>query len=150
MREAPRSPKAPLLDELSLRFVLITAVLKAAVAGALLLGLPSMGASVEATRTAVFLYTAVAQLAFAYPARRLGSRPLTNAALHLAIVLGVALQLGTVLLPGLRHALGLTPLDASVWVLTALAITLTWALAEGTALVLNRFDVHNRTATAEA
>lgn len=50
-----------------------------------------------------------------------------------------AVQVATVLLPGLRDALGLVPLDISVWTVTAVAIAVTWALAEGTTLVLNRF-----------
>ena len=132
MDRPPRPRESPLLDRASLRFVVFAGGLKAALAGALLVGVPQTGASVEATRTAVFLYTALAQLLFAYPARRLDARPLPNPLLHVAIVASVALQLACVTLPGMRLALGLVPLEGALWALVGLAVTLTWAGAEAT------------------
>jgi Ca2+-transporting ATPase len=132
MDRPPRPRETPLLERSSLRFVVLAGGFEAALAGLLLVGLPHTGASLEATRSAVFLYTALAQLAFAYPARRLDARPLPNPLLHVAIAGSVALQVACMTLPGMRFVLGLVPLAAELWVLVALAVALTWAGAEAT------------------
>jgi Ca2+-transporting ATPase len=126
----PRRPDSPLLDPASLRFILASGAFKAGVAGLLLLALPTVGASFEATRTAVFLYTALGQLAFAYPARRVGARPLPNPALHLSIVGCAAFTAGALFVPWLREALGLVPLDANLWLAVLGAVAGTWLAAE--------------------
>ena len=130
LEQPPRPRDEPLLDRASLRFVVSTGLLKAAVAGLLLVLLPRLGAGLPDTRTAVFLYTAVAQLVFAYPARRVGGRPARSLVVHLAVVGGIALQLATVLLPPLRALLGLQPLDATGWLTVASAVAVTWGGAE--------------------
>jgi Ca2+-transporting ATPase len=133
MQQGPRDPRAPLLDRASFRFVLIAGGIKAAVGGALLVGLPQIGFSLNETRTAIFLHATIGQLFFAYPARHsLRSRaPLRfNGALHLAIILSVGLQMLTVLLPGLRTLLGLEPLTLELLTLVAAAVLLTWGAAE--------------------
>jgi Ca2+-transporting ATPase len=138
MDRPPRPRESPLLDRASLRFVLFAGGGMATLAGALLLGLPELGASIEATRTAVFVYAGLAQLALAYPARRLEARPLPNRWLHLAILASVALQLACVALPGMRAALDLVPLARTEWALVALALGLTWAGAEATLRLARR------------
>jgi Ca2+-transporting ATPase len=138
MAAPPRPPAQPLLDRASLRFVLLAGGWKAALAGALLLGLPMGGASAEATRTAVFLHTTLGQLALAYPARRFGGRTLSNPTLHVTLVAAAALQIATVLVPGLRGALGLVPIDASVWLATGAAVVLAWLGAEAARLACGR------------
>jgi Ca2+-transporting ATPase len=138
MRERPRPPASPLLDPPSLRFVVVTGLLKAAVAGAILLGLPQAGVSLAATQTCVFLFTGLAQLAFAYPARRMSGRTRPNLALHLSVFVGGAVQLVTVLLPRLREALGLVALDALPWAVVGAAVVVTWLGAEASGLLLNR------------
>ena len=130
MDAPPRRPDSPLLDPASLRFVLASGAFKAAVAGALLLTLPVYDASLEATRSAVFLYTALGQLAFAYPARRVGASPLPNPALHLSIAGCAALTAGALFVPALRSALGLVPLEASLWLAVLGAVAGTWLAAE--------------------
>jgi hypothetical protein len=100
--------------------------------------LPSAGVSLPATRTSVFLYATLAQLAFTYPARRIGSPPVRNPALHLAVALCCLVQLATVFAPGLRQALGLVPLDTFTLAATAAAVATTWAVAEMIARVLRR------------
>jgi Ca2+-transporting ATPase len=132
MDRPPRPRATPLLERASLRFVVFAGGFKAAIAGLLLVALPLVGASVEATRSAVFLYTALAQLLFVYPARHLDAQPLANPLLHVAIAVSFALQLACMLLPATRLALGLVPLDATLWGLTALAVAATWAGAEAT------------------
>jgi P-type Ca2+ transporter type 2C len=130
MRERPRDPQAPLLDRESLRFILATGCFKGVVGGALLVAAPLIGFSVLQTRTAIFLHTTIGQLFYAYPARRINAPPQFNTALHLAVILGVGLQLLTVLLPGLRTLLGLEPLTLEMLTLVLAAVLLTWGMAE--------------------
>jgi Ca2+-transporting ATPase len=130
MREQPRNPQSPLLDPASLRFILVTGLVKALLGGALLVLLPRYGFSLSATRSVVFLYESVAQLVFAYPSRRISVVPLGNLALHLAVLLGVGLQILTVTLPSLRTLLGLEQLTlpALVWVISSVLVS--WGIAE--------------------
>jgi Ca2+-transporting ATPase len=130
MRAPPRPPASPLLDPPSLRFVLLSGALKAAIAGALLVCLPQLGTSLVAARTAVFLHTTLAQLLFVYPSRRLSGRTRTNVALLATTSIAMALQLATVLVPPLRGALGLVALGAREWGLVLAAVAVTWAGAE--------------------
>ncbi|HEY8459273.1 MAG TPA: cation transporting ATPase C-terminal domain-containing protein, partial [Blastocatellia bacterium] len=148
MLERPRDPQAPLLDRESLQFVLITGCIKAAVGGALLVATPLIGFSAMQTRTAVFLHATIGQLFYAYPARRITSPPQFNGALHLAVVLGVGLQLLTVLLPGIRTLLGLEPLTLELFTLVLAAILVTWGAAEAYSRLA--MPAHNRPMQEEA
>ncbi len=133
MQQRPRDPQLPLLDRESLRFILTTGCIKAAIGGALLLAMPLVGFSLLQTRTAIFLHATIGQLFYAYPSRRSlisGAPPQFNGALHLAVILGVGLQLLTVLLPGLRTLLGLEPLTLELLMLVSAAVLLTWGAAE--------------------
>jgi Ca2+-transporting ATPase len=134
MERPPRPPSAPLFDGPSLRFVVSTGLLKAAAGVALLVVLPLFGYAVLAVRTVVFLYESVAQLVFAYPARRIGRHPSRNPILHLVIAASIGLQLATVFAPPLRRTLGLVPLDGVALGVAGAAVVVTWALAE----MLNR------------
>src|SRR5262245_21319988 len=131
MRRGPRDPQAPLLDGASLRFILTAGVTQALIGGALLAWLPRYGYSDLSLRGALFLYATVSQLFYAYPARRLGAMPQFNAALHLAILLGVGAQLLALSLPGLRAMLGLEPLPLELFTIVSAAALLTWGAAEG-------------------
>ena len=117
MQRPPRAADAPLLDRESLRFILSSGGLKAGVALALLGLLPLAGASLDLTRGAVFLFLAVGQLLFAYPARRTEVTPGPNRLLHLAIAIGILAQVPILLLP--------------VLLVVAAAALLTWGAAEG-------------------
>ena len=130
MQEQPRDPQAPLLDPESLRFILTTGCFKAAVGGALLVAMPLIGFSLLQTQTAIFLHATIGQLFYAYPARRINAPPQFNRALHLSVILGIVLQMLTVLLPGLRTLLGLEPLTLELFTLVAAAVLLTWGAAE--------------------
>jgi Ca2+-transporting ATPase len=136
MRERPRPAGSPLLDAPSLRFIVATGLLKATVAGGVLVGLPIAGVALDATQTSVFLFTGLAQLAFAYPARRMAGRTRPNFALHLSVFIGAAVQLATVLVPRLRDALGLVTLDPLAWIAVAAAVALTWLGAEVSGFVV--------------
>ena len=124
MGRRPRPPSAPLLDPSSLRFILTTGVLKAALGLGLFFLLPALDYSGTETQTAVFLYESIAQLAFVYPARRITTRPATNRILNWIVAVSVAVQAATVALPGLHTVLGLTPLDATTYALVAGALAL--------------------------
>jgi len=130
MRERPRDPQSPLLDRESLRFILTTGCFKAAVGGALIVTMPLIGFSLMQTRTAIFLHATIGQLFYAYPSRRINAPPQFNGALHLAVILGVGVQLMTVLLPSLRTLLGLEPLTLWMFTMVSAAVLLTWGAAE--------------------
>ncbi len=130
MEQPPRDPGAPLLDRASLQFIVVTGVVKAATGGALLLMLPLYGFSVAVTRTLVFLFESIAQLVFAYPARHVQVFPLVNGWLHAAVVLGIVLQVATVLVQSLRLLLGLEPLGVEAFLWVAGSVLVTWAVAE--------------------
>jgi Ca2+-transporting ATPase len=130
MQQAPRHPQAPLLDRASMIFILTTGAVKALLGGVLLVVLPLYGFTLAATRSVVFLYESIAQLVIAYPSRRISFAPQVNLALHLTVLLGVGLQLLTIIMPGLRHLLELEPLgfQALAWVL--FSVFLSWLAAE--------------------
>ena len=104
--------------------------MKAAIGGALLVVMPLVGFSLLQTRTAIFLHATIGQLFYAYPARRITAPPQFNGALHLAVILGVGLQLLTVMIHGLRTLLGLEPLTLELLALVSAAVLLTWGAAE--------------------
>ncbi|MBS1791698.1 MAG: cation-transporting P-type ATPase [Acidobacteria bacterium] len=130
MNETPRDPKSPLLDPASLRFILVAGCTLAVIGGALLLALPRIGFTLPQTRTATFLHITLGQLFYAYPARRIASPPQFNGTLLLAVILGIILQLLTVLLPGLRLLLGLETASLKLMMLVSTSVLLAWGAAE--------------------
>jgi hypothetical protein len=92
--------------------------------------LPQFGYSPTQTRTAVFMFEGLVELAFVYSARRVSVLPLPNLALHAAVVIGGGLQIATVFIPGLGATLGLERVDAPVWAAIAAAVLLCWGAAE--------------------
>ncbi len=136
MEQQPLNPKAPLLDLASLHFILITGLVKALIGALLLVLLPRYGFNLGTTRSVVFLYAAIGQLVFAYPAREVRVRPLANAYLHMAVLLGIGIQMLTILLPGLRVLLKLEPLDLQALAWVAGSVVLSWGVAE----VYSRFS----------
>jgi Ca2+-transporting ATPase len=130
MRRPPRLPGSNLLDSSSLRFIVISGAAKAACGVGLLAGMPGLGFSLDETRTALFLYESVVQLVFVYPCRIISAVPLPNMSVHLAVGLGIVLQVMTVLLLPLRTLLQLVPIGIGVFVAVMLLAALTWASAE--------------------
>jgi Ca2+-transporting ATPase len=148
MQQSPRNPQAPLLDRESLRFILSTGGFKALVGAAVLVGLPLLGMSLLQTRTGIFLHATIGQLFYSYPSRRINTSPKFNGAVHLAVILGIGLQLLTVLLPPLRTLLGLEPLTLELGTLVAAAVLLTWGGAELFGFILRRRGHENEAHTA--
>lgn len=130
MQRPPRPASARLLDDPSLRFIVITGIAKALVGVAILVMLPRLGYPLEETRTSVFLFESMAQLVFAYPARKLNIIPLPNPMLHLAVGLGLLLQIATVLVTELRMLLGLVPTDGFAAATVLAGVLLSWGVAE--------------------
>jgi Ca2+-transporting ATPase len=130
MHERPRLAKSPLLDTASLRFILEVGLAKALIGCIILIALPRYAYDVEATRTLLFVYMAIAQLVFVYPSRHTNITPKFNLTLHVVVMLSIGLQLLTVLQPGLRQMLGLEALDSVTLLVMSVAVLLTWALAE--------------------
>ncbi len=130
MERPPRRPGAGLLDAASVRFVLWTGGLKGAAGLALFIVMPWLGLAALAVQTCVFLFESLAQLAFAYPSRRLGISPLANPVLHTVIVGSVLLQLGTVTLAPLRGFLGLSVLELETFGTAVASAGVTWLVAE--------------------
>jgi len=111
-------------------FILSTGLAKGLTGVALLLVSPLIGATLIATQTGIFLYESVAKLVSAYPSRRWSSRSKTNVILHVCVAAGIALQIATLLVPGLRTLLGLELPNAVGMLIVTAAIAVTWAFAE--------------------
>ncbi len=134
MRQPPRPPNAPLLDVPSLKFILLSGSVK----GLFALGLLGLGRLGEvpmlAAQSMAFHFMSIGQLLFAYPARHTALRPLPNRVLHLAVALGILLQVAAGTLPLSIRALGLSELDSRQWVIVLCTAPVAWAVAE----LLNR------------
>jgi Ca2+-transporting ATPase len=129
MNRPPRPPRSALLDPSSMRFIVATGAFKGILGIALLTLLPVVGYGLVVTQTAIFLYESVGKLVSAYPSRRDVAGRRANVSLHVSIVLGVALQVLTILVPGLRRFLGLEPLGLGLALILVAAVTATWAFA---------------------
>ncbi len=130
MNRRPRPADGRLLDAVSVRFIVISGLAKAFAGIVLFLLLPFLGYAILETRTAVFLYELMAEVAFAYPSRRIHLKPLRNTFLHVAVAGSIVLQVLTVLVPALRALLGLVPIDLAVSLMIAAGIVWSWAVAE--------------------
>jgi Ca2+-transporting ATPase len=128
--DAPRSPRAPLLDRAGLRFVAGDGLLKGGLGLGLLVLLPALGQDALTTASAAFLYEGVAKLLSMFPARRLRGRLLYNPWVWAATVASIGLQLACVLLPPLRRVMGLLPLRSLDLLAVAGSLLLTVALGE--------------------
>lgn len=135
----PRTRERSLLDGKTIRFVLLDGFTKGALGLGLLVLMPSLGSSVAATASSVFLYELVAKLLSAYPARKLEARPSQNPWLHASVVIGIALGLVCIGFPPMRSVLGLVPLSARELFLVAALLVLTWASGEFAARVARGF-----------
>ncbi len=125
--QPPRPKDEPLLDPFSLRYILLAGGVLAGMA-LLLLGLLPLWGSLAWAQSAVFHFVVLGQLLLSYPARRGQTNPLPNPYLHLAVGLGLALQVlaGALLAP----FLGLEALGWG-WGLVLGAALLAWGLTEG-------------------
>jgi Ca2+-transporting ATPase len=110
--------------------VLITGSVKATVGLAMLGALPLIGHSTDETRTAVFLFESIAQLAYVYPSRALELRPRGNRVLNVIVVVSALLQPLLVSFPATRRMLALEPIDLQVWAILLGGVLISWLFAE--------------------
>jgi Ca2+-transporting ATPase len=130
MSRGPRASDSALLSRHALHFVLVTGSAKAALGLTLLMTLPVLGYSAEATRTAVFLFETIAQLAYVYPSRQLELRPLGNRVLNTIVVLSILLQPALVYLPATRELLALEPITLEAWAVLLAAVGASWLFSD--------------------
>ncbi|MCS6966624.1 MAG: cation-transporting P-type ATPase [Candidatus Kapabacteria bacterium] len=129
----PRPKQSPLLDRHSLRFILSTGVVGAAIGMGLLVGLsPVLGYA--AAQSATFHFMALGQLLCAYAARRTHVRPLQNWLLHGAIGASYLLQL--LLGEFFPEIVSAVRLPLWTWGLVLGASLAVWLLAEGASRLL--------------
>jgi Ca2+-transporting ATPase len=129
MKQSPRDRRSPVLDPVSLRFIIIAGAISGLIGGLLLILLPRYGYGIEVSRTLLFLYASISQLLLVYPARRIITVPRINITLHLTVLVCLSVQLLTAFFPALRALLGLQPLNliALSWVAGGVAISCTAA-----------------------
>ncbi len=144
MQRPPYDPRQPLLDRVSLLFILGTGAVKAGLGLALLAVLPLYQLAPVVIRSALFLYESLAQLLFAQPSRQATSRPLANPLLLWILLASAGLQVLTLVLEPLRTVLGLTPLPWVAWALVAVALLLSWAFAMLMVAWLRRHEEERR------
>jgi P-type Ca2+ transporter type 2C len=136
MQRPPHRPASPLLDRNSLRFILVAGAAKAVLALMMLALLPRLGESLDATRSATFLFLAAGQLLLAYPARRSDLTPVRNRVLHLAIWGTFVLQGAVVAVPALRPAFSTVVPTVLAALALGTAILAAWAVAEAVSRVV--------------
>jgi Ca2+-transporting ATPase len=130
LQRGPREPSAPLLDRLSIEFVVSSGTVKAGMALAVL-GLAFWGVlGREEARTATFHFMSVAQLFFAFPARHTDTRPLPNPTLVAAVVAGGLIQVLVGTVPQAASVLGCVLLPAWMWAGIIVLSLAAWGVAE--------------------
>jgi Ca2+-transporting ATPase len=130
MLQGPRPRDSSLLDRRALRFIVVTGSFKAALGLLMLLLLPSFGLSTMETRTSVFLYETLAQLAYVYPSRQLHQAPQGNRVLNVIVVLSALLQPALVYIPAARRMLGLESIEPLAWATIFGGVVLSWLFSE--------------------
>ena len=130
MSQGPRPRDARLFDRRALRFVLVTGSFKASLGLLMLLYLPTVGLSILETRTSVFLYEILAQLAYVYPSRQLDQAPAANRALNWIVVLSALLQPALVWLPTTRKLLGLDGVAPIGWAVLLGGAACSWLFSD--------------------
>jgi Ca2+-transporting ATPase len=138
MHSPPRARDRSLLDRKTLHFVLLDGLMKGALGLSLLLLLPSLGSSLAATASSVFLYESIAKLLSAYPARKLGVRPARNPWLHGSVLIGVVLGLVCIAFAPVRGVLGLVPLSSRELLFVLALLIVTWGSGELAAYLVRR------------
>lgn len=130
MQQPPRASKAPLLNPLSLRFIIIAGVVAASAGLMLIVILNQLNYAAEQIRTSIFIFEGLAELAFVYSARKVGVAPLINRALHFAVICSAFIHVAAALLPSPQQWLGLVSLDITAWCFIATALIGSWFIVE--------------------
>jgi Ca2+-transporting ATPase len=100
--------------------------------------MPRLGDDLEVARATARRFTAVGQIFVTYPSRHTGTRPLASPYLHVAVITGLAVQVGAASLPLTVKLLGNAQLPLELWAFRIAGAMLAWALAEVIARVVWR------------
>ncbi len=130
MRQRPRPVDSPLLDRESARFVVGAGGMKAVLALAVLGLVPRLGYDLDIARAVTFHFMAVGQLLLTYPSRHTWTRPLSNPYLHVAVVIGISVQIGAASLALTAGLLGNAAIPNELWGLVFGGALLAWITAE--------------------
>ena len=122
MTRRPRALGGGLLDKESRRLIVLSGLFKGALGLGALLILPFAGFTLLAIQTVIFQTEAIGKLLSTYEARGRVGR---NLALHVAVLIGLVLQVITMTVPGVRNLLGLSAIRG----VTVLAIVVVIAAA---------------------
>jgi P-type Ca2+ transporter type 2C len=131
MRQPPRQPGAPLLDQPSVRFIVSAGSMNAVLGLGILAVVPWLGYDLHVARAVVFHFMAVGQLLLTYPSRHTWARPLPNRYLHAAVLAGIAIQFAVGWWPFSARFLGNAGIPLALWSFVFGAAFLAWVLAEG-------------------
>lgn len=138
LQKRPRKAVAPLMDPASLIYVFLVGGVGGIVALLLYWWLPASGIAPAEAQTVVFCYLVFVQMTFVPPARRVNVGAVWNRWVFLALLVGVGAQLAALLNEDLGRFVSAEKLSAaSIGILVA-SVTLSWLIAEATALVLRR------------
>ena len=146
MHQPPRPTDSPLLDRSSVRFIVATGHMKAALALAILGMVPRLGYDLDVARAVAFHFMAIGQLLLTYPSRHTWMRPLPNPYLHAAVIGGIGTQLVAAWLPVSANMLGHADIPIELWSMVFGFAFLAWALAE--ALAQLTWRAHRRARAA--
>lgn len=91
---------------------------------------PWLGYSLDVARATTFHLRAIGQLVLTYPSRHTWMRPLRNNYLHVAVVAGVAIQIGAATLPFSSRLLGNASIPLELWILVFGGALAAWELGE--------------------
>jgi P-type Ca2+ transporter type 2C len=130
MHQPPRPAASPLLDRSSVRFITATGSMKAGLALGLLGLMPRLGYDVDVARATTFHFMAVGQLLLTYACRHTWMRPLPNRYLHVAVIVGVGIQVAAAWLPVSAKLLGNARIPIVAWGMVFGSALLAWGLAE--------------------
>lgn len=138
LRRRPRKAVSPLMDPATLIYVFLVGGVGGIVALLLYWWLPASGTSPAEAQTVVFCYLVFVQMTFVPPARRVNVSAVWNRWVFLALLVGVVAQLAALLNDELGRFVSVEKLSASSTGVLAVSVTLSWLVAEATALALRR------------
>lgn len=130
MNIPPRNPKTPLLDRLTLRFVVGVGMLGGLVALSLMQIMPKFGFVYGEVQATVFCYIVWVQLSFVLPARRAKIVGVFNPFVWGAILLASIAQLSLFFIPVLQQWLGISNLSISAVIVLVVSLAASYGLAE--------------------
>ncbi|MBL4608533.1 MAG: cation-transporting P-type ATPase [Pseudomonadales bacterium] len=134
----PRMASAPLLDNGSLKFIVLVGLLGGAVALSLLIVLPELGYDKGFTQTLVFCFIVLVQLSFVMPARKVHFPPVFNRWVLGALLVGFLAQGAAIIFPPLRTVLVVESPSWSLLLILSISVPSCWLIADRCSIWLSR------------